>query len=52
MLQKKLKTRIEKYDLAASFQKTIDEILRVKCKKAMELFLNNNKKNKKNYFVI
>jgi N6-L-threonylcarbamoyladenine synthase len=38
--------------LAASFQHTINEILKVKSKKAMELFVNNNKKNKENYFVI
>ena len=49
---KKIKNKQEKYDLAASFQFTINEILKVKCKKAMELFLSNNKKNKKNYFVI
>ena len=49
---KKIKNKQDKYDLAASFQFTINEILRVKCKKAMKLFLINNKKNKKNYFVI
>ena len=49
---KKIKNKQDKYDLAASFQFTINEILRVKSKKAMELFLSNNKKNKKNYFVI
>ena len=49
---KKIKDKQDKYDLAASFQFTINEILRVKCKKAMELFLSTNKKNKKNYFVI
>ena len=49
---KKIKNKQDKYDLAASFQFTINEILRVKCKKAMELFLSTNKKNKKNYFVI
>ncbi len=48
---KKIKNKQDKYDLAASFQFTINEILRVKCKKAMELFLSTNKKNKKNYFL-
>jgi len=41
----------EKYNLAASFQKTINEILYQKTKVAMEMFLKN-KKNKKNIFVI
>ena len=49
---KKIKNKQDKYNLAASFQYTINEILKVKSKKAMELFVNNNKKNKENYFVI
>ena len=48
---KKLKNEKEKYHLAASFQKTINEILYEKTKVAMKLFLLN-KKNKKNVFVI
>jgi len=48
---KKLKNEKEKYHLAASFQKTINEILYEKTKVAMQLFLLNNK-NKKNCFVI
>ena len=48
---KKLKTKEEKYHLAASFQKTINEILYEKTKIAMKEFLKN-KKNKKNIFVI
>ena len=48
---KELKNEKEKYHLAASFQKTINEILYEKTKKAMEIFLKN-KKNKKNTFVI
>lgn len=49
---KKIKNKQDKYNMAASFQHTINEILKVKCKKAMEMFLQNNKKNKENYFVI
>ena len=48
---KKLKNEKEKYHLAASFQKTVNEILYEKTKVAMEEFLKN-KKNKKNTFVI
>jgi N6-L-threonylcarbamoyladenine synthase len=48
---KKLKNKKEKYHLAASFQKTVNEILYEKTKVAMREFLKN-KKNKKNTFVI
>ena len=48
---KKLKNEKEKYHLAASFQKTINEILYIKTKLAMKEFLKN-KKNKQNTFVI
>ena len=48
---KDLKNQREKYHLAASFQKTINEILYEKTKIAMEEFLKNNKNNK-NTFVI
>jgi len=48
---KELKNNKEKYHLAASFQKTINEILYEKTKVAMKEFLKN-KKNKKNTFVI
>jgi len=48
---KKLKNEKEKYHLAASFQKTINEILCEKTKVSMEEFLKN-KKNRKNIFVI
>ena len=48
---KKLKSEKEKYHLAASFQKTINEILYEKTKVAMKKFLEN-KKNKQNIFVI
>jgi len=48
---KKLKNEKEKYHLAASFQKTVNEILYEKTKVAMEEFLKS-KKSKKNIFVI
>jgi len=48
---KELKNQKEKYHLAASFQKTINEILYVKTNVAMEEFLKN-KTAKKNIFVI
>ena len=53
-IAKNLKNQKEKYHLAASFQKTINNILYKKTKIAMQQFLKNkkNKKNKKNYFVI
>ncbi len=44
---KKLKNKKEKYDLAASFQKTVNDILYEKTKVAMKEFLKN-KKDKKN----
>ena len=47
----KLNSKKEKYHLAASFQKTINEILYKKTKVAMNEFLKN-KKSKKNTFVI
>ena len=48
---KKLKNQKEKYHLAASFQKTINDILYEKTKVAMEVFLKN-KKNIQKTFVI
>ena len=48
---KKLKNQKEKYHLAASFQKTINEILYEKTKIAMQEFLKN-KKDKQKTFVI
>jgi len=50
-ISKNLKNEEEKYNLAASFQKTINEILYEKTKVAMKEFLKI-KKNKKNTFVI
>ena len=50
-ISKTLKNNNEKYNLAASFQKTINEILYQKTKVAFEEFLKN-KKLKDNVFVI
>jgi len=50
-ISKKFNDEKEKFHLAASFQKTINEILNEKTKIAMEEFLIN-KKNNKNTFVI
>ena len=50
-ISKKIQTEQEKYDLAASFQKTIEEILYKKSKIAFEEFKKINKENK-NKFVI
>ena len=50
-ISKKIQTEQEKYDLAASFQKTIEEILYKKSKIAFEEFKKINK-NKKNTFVV
>ena len=50
-ISKDLKNEKEKYHLAASFQKTINEILYEKTKIAMKEFLKV-KQNKKNTFVI
>ena len=50
-VSKNLKNEKEKYHLAASFQKTINEILYEKTKIAMKEFLKN-KSNKKYTFVI
>jgi len=46
-----IKTKKDKYDLAASFQKTIEDILYIKTKIALREFKKNNK-SKKNNFVI
>ena len=50
-ISKKIKSNQEKYNLAASFQKTIEEILYEKTKVAFNEFKKNNK-GKKNTFVI
>ena len=50
-ISKKINNKQEKYHLAASFQKTINEILYEKTKIAMDEFLKSSKKEK-NTFVI
>ena len=50
-ISKKLKNEKEKYHLASSFQKTINEILYEKANVAMDKFIKN-KKSEKNTFVI
>ena len=50
-ISKKIKNNEEKYHLAASFQKTIEDILYEKSKFAMNLF-EENYNNEKNTFVI
>jgi N6-L-threonylcarbamoyladenine synthase len=50
-ISKKIKNEEEKYHLAASFQKTIEDILCKKSKFAMNLF-KENYNNNKNIFVI
>ena len=50
-ISKQIKTKQEKYDLAASFQKTIEEILHKKTKIAFQEFRNIHDDNK-NKFVI
>ena len=50
-ISKEIKNEEEKYHLAASFQKTINEILYEKTKVAMEKFLKNTQ-NEQNTFVI
>ena len=50
-ISKQIKTDQEKYDLAASFQKTIEEILYKKSKIAFEEFKKNNNTNH-NKFVV
>ncbi len=50
-IKKKIKTEQEKFDLAASFQKTIEEILYEKTKKAFQEFKEINSMEE-NYFVV
>ena len=49
---KTIQTEQDKFDLAASFQKTIEEILKKKTKIAFQEFKKRNHKNKINHFVI
>ena len=46
-----IKSKQEKYDLAASFQKTIEEILEVKTQIAFDEFKKTNKKKNKTFVI-
>ena len=50
-ISKNIRTEKEKFDLSASFQKTIEEILYKKTKIAFEEFKKQNKTDKKNFVV-
>ena len=50
-ISKEINTEKEKFDLAASFQKTIEEILYIKSKTAFDEFSNTNSINKKTFVV-
>ena len=50
-IKSEIKTDKDKFDLAASFQKTIEEILREKTKKAFEIYLKENNSTKKTFVV-
>ena len=50
-ITKKIKTKQEKFDLAASFQKTIEEILYIKTKIAFEEFKKITSKDKNSFIV-
>jgi len=50
-ITKKIKTEQEKFDLAASFQKTIEEILYIKTKKAFREFKKINSIDSNNFVV-
>ena len=51
-ISKQIKIEQEKYDLAASFQKTVEEILYKKSKIAFQEFKRINSNNNKNIFVV
>ena len=50
-ITKTIKTEQEKFDLAASFQKTIEEILYIKTKKAFQEFKEINLKDNNNFVI-
>ena len=49
--QSEIKNEQDKFDLAASFQRTIEEILIQKTKKAFEIYLDENRSAKKTFVV-
>ena len=50
-IQPEIKNEQDKFDLAASFQKTVEEILYEKTKIAFEMYLNQNKNFKRTFVV-
>ncbi len=50
-IQSEIKNQQDKFDLAASFQKTVEEILYEKTKRAFEIYLNQNKNFKRTFVV-
>ena len=50
-IKSEIKNEQDKFDLAASFQKTVEEILYKKTKKAFEIYLNQNRNFKKTFVV-
>tara|TARA_B100002051_G_scaffold253361_1_gene267237 strand:- start:65 stop:1135 length:1071 start_codon:yes stop_codon:yes gene_type:complete len=50
-IQSEIKNEQDRFDLAASFQKTVEEILYEKTKRAFEMYLNQNKNFKKTFVV-
>ena len=50
-IKTEIKTEQDKFDLAASFQKTIEEILIEKTRKAFEIYLHENNNSKKTFVV-
>jgi len=52
LASKKVKTKQDKYNLAASFQNTVNEILKVKCKKAIQIFQERHKNIIHKNFII
>ena len=50
-IQSEIKNEQDKFDLAASFQKTVEEILYEKTKRAFEIYLNQNKNFKRTFVV-
>ena len=50
-ISKSIKTKQDKYDLAASFQKTIEDILYIKTERAFEEYNQKNSVKKNNFIV-
>ena len=50
-IQSEIKNEQDKFDLAASFQKTVEDILYEKTKRAFEIYLNQNKNFKRTFVV-